>query len=104
MDPTTLNLAGDFQPGGTDMLGPGGNLNVFDVFQQAMFTDLVRRRLQTMFESIPAIGPTIAPTYPVYDRTIEREIAEVAAFGVAQFRAPDATPAIYTPSIRYTQE
>src|ERR1700757_3477238 len=104
MDPTTLNLAGDFQPGGTDMPGPGGNLNVFDVFQQATFTDLVRRRLQTMFESIPAIGPTIAPTYPVHDRTIEREIAEVAAFGVAQFRAPDATPAIYTPSIRYTQE
>src|SRR5205814_803394 len=29
---------------------------------------------------------------------------EVASFGVAQFRAPDATPAIYTPQQRYTQE
>lgn len=82
----------------------GAPINVYDVFSQATFTDLVRRRLQTMFESIPHIGPTIAPTYPVYDRTIEREIAEVAAFGVAQFRAPDATPSIYTPQNRYTQE
>jgi hypothetical protein len=90
--------------GGGEQQGPDGNLNVFDVFSQATFTDLVRRRLQTMFESILAIGPQIAPNFSVYDRTIEREIAEVASFGVAQFRAPGATPAIYTPDIRYTQE
>jgi hypothetical protein len=93
-----------FDPGGGIVEGAGGNLNVFDVFQQATFTDLVRRRLQTMFETLPAIGSTIAPNFSVYDRTIEREIAEVASFGVAQFRAPDATPAIYSPQIRYTQE
>lgn len=84
--------------------GGTGGLNVFDIFEQAGFTDLVRRRLQTMWETIPAIGDQIAPNVSVYDRTIEREIAEVASFGVAQFRAPDATPAIYTPQARYTQE
>lgn len=97
------NSGGSFQGGG-EQQGAGGDINVFDVFQQTTFTDLVRRRLQTMFESIPAIGPSIAPNFSVYDRVIEREIAEVASFGVAQFRAPDATPAIYSPQIRYTQE
>lgn len=86
------------------LLGADSNLNVFDIFEQAGFTDLVRRRLTTMWESIPAIGDTIAPNVPVYDRTIEREIAEVASFGVAQYRAPDATPALYSPQNRYTQE
>lgn len=86
------------------LIGGEGNLNVFDVFEQAGFTDLVRRRLQTMWETIPAIGDTIAPNVPVYDRTIEREIAEVASFGVAQYRAPDASPALYSPQNRYTQE
>ena len=86
------------------IMGGDANLNVFDIFEQAGFTDLVRRRLQTMWESIPAMGDQIAPIKTVYDRTIEREIAEVASFGVAQFRAPDATPAIYSPQNRYTQE
>lgn len=98
------NLAGPFDPGGVMDAGPGGMLNVFDVFQQSTFTDLVRRRLQTMFESIPAIGPSIAPNVSVFDRQIQREVAQVASFGVAQFRAPDATPGIYSPSIQYVQE
>lgn len=93
-------LLGEFRP----VFGSDTNLNVFDIFEQAAFTDLVRRRLQIMWETVPAMGDQIAPLKPVYDRTIEREIAEVAAFGVAQFRAPDATPAIYSPQNRYTQE
>lgn len=101
---TKNRTIGGGQFDGSREMGVGGDMNVFDVFSQATFTDLVRRRLQTMFESIPHIGPDIAPTYSVYDRTIEREIAEVASFGVAQFRAPGATPSIFTPQIRYTQE
>lgn len=100
---TRLNLAGEFDQGGRQT-GAGGDINVFDVFSQATFTDLVRRRLQTMFESIPAIGNDIAPMYGVYDRTVEREVAEVASFGVAQFRAPGATPSVYSPDIKFTQE
>jgi hypothetical protein len=89
-------MMGSQWAGGGDWGGADGNLNVFDIFEQAGFTDLVRRRLQTMWESIPAMGDQIAPNKSVYDRTIEREIAEVASFGVAQFRARDATPAIVT--------
>jgi hypothetical protein len=80
------------------------DLNVFDIYAQAAITDLVRRNLATVWETIPAPGEEIAPLVPVYDRTIKREIAEVAAFGVGQFRAPDASPKIFSPRINYTQE
>jgi len=79
-------------------------LNVFDVFQQTAFTDLVRRQLQIAWETVPAMGDMISPLVPTYDRTVKREIAEVASFGVAPFRAPDAVPAIYQPEMRLTEE
>lgn len=84
--------------------GAAQDINVFDIYQQAAITDLVRRNLLTVLETVTDIGANIAPLVPVYDRTIKREIAEVAAFGVGQFRAPDASPKIYSPRINYTQE
>lgn len=86
------------------MRGGATELNVFDIFNQAAFTDLVRRQLQIAWEQVPAMGDQIAPLVPVYDRTIKREVAQVAAFGMAQFRAPDATPKLYAPQIQYTEE
>jgi hypothetical protein len=80
------------------------DLNVFDIYQQAAITDLVRRNLATVLETIPEIGDQIAPLMPCYDRTIKREIAEVAAFGIGQFRAPDASPKIFVPKLAFTQE
>jgi hypothetical protein len=80
------------------------DLNVFDIYQQAAITDLVRRNLETVLETEPGIGAGIAPLFPVYDRQIKREVAEVAAFGIGQFRAPDASPKIFAPRINYTQE
>lgn len=82
----------------------GSNINVFDVFEQAAFTDLVRRALLTAWETVPAMGDQISPLVPCYDMKIEREIAEVAAIGMAQFRSPDASPRIHKPKIQYTQE
>lgn len=84
--------------------GGDAEINVFDVYQQAAITDLVRRNLQTVLETVPTFGADIAPLVPVYDRTIKREIAEIASFGIGQFRAPDASPKIYAPRINYTQE
>ena len=85
-------------------IGGAQDMNVFDVFSQAAITDLVRRNLLTVLETVPAMGDQIAPLVPVYDRTIKREIAEVAAFGLGNFRAPDAIPAIYVPKMAFTQE
>lgn len=84
--------------------GQTGDQNVFDVFSQAAITDLVRRNLETILERLPTMGPQIAPLVPCYDRTIKREIAEVAAFGVGQFRAPDASPKIFVPKMAFSQE
>lgn len=84
--------------------GQSADLNVFDIYQQAAMTDLVRRNLATIWETVPSIGDQIAPLFPVHDRTIKREIAEVAAFGIGQFRAPDASPKIFSPRINYTRE
>lgn len=79
-------------------------LNVFDLYPQAALTDIVRRSLETAWESIPAPGASIAPLKPVMDRLIRRDIAEVAPFGIGQFRAPDASPPIYNPKINYSEE
>lgn len=84
--------------------GRTDDLNVFDTYQQAAITDLVRRNLQTVLEETPRIGSSIAPLFPVYDRMIKKEVAEIAAFGIGQFRAPDASPKIYAPRITFTQE
>lgn len=84
--------------------GQSADINVFDVYQQAAITDLVRRNMLTVLETVPTFGADIAPLVPVYDRQIKREVAEVAAFGIGQFRAPDASPKIYAPKINYTQE
>jgi hypothetical protein len=78
--------------------------NVFDLWPQASLTDISLRALNTAWESIGYIGQDIAPLKPVYDRKIRRDIAEVAPFGIGQFRAPDATPSIYNPTINYIEE
>ena len=78
--------------------------DVFDLYPQSAITDVVLRALETAWETIPHIGAEIAPLKPVYDRKIRRDIAEVAPFGIGQFRAPDATPAIYNPTINYVEE
>lgn len=86
-------------PGAADI----GN-DVFDLWPQGALTDITLRSLETAWETIPHIGAEIAPLRPVYDRKIKRDIAEVAPFGIGQFRAPDASPSIYNPTINYVEE
>jgi hypothetical protein len=78
--------------------------DVFDLWPQTALTDISLRALETAWETIPHIGAEIAPLKPVYDRKIRRDIAEIAPFGIGQFRAPDATPSIYNPTINYVEE
>jgi hypothetical protein len=78
--------------------------DVFDLWPQSALTDISLRALETAWETIPHIGAEIAPLKPVMDRKVRRDIAEVAPFGIGQFRAPDATPNIYNPEINYIEE
>lgn len=98
-----VNLAGVDAQVSVPSPGMTGD-NVFDLWPQAALTDISLRALETAWETIPHIGAEIAPLKPVYDRKIRRDIAEVAPFGIGQFRAPDATPSIYNPTINYVEE
>ena len=93
-------VAADISEPGAAVLGN----DVFDLYPQSALTDIVLRALETAWETIPHIGSDIAPLKTVYDRKIRRDVAEVAAFGIGQFRAPDATPPIFTPKIQFTEE
>ena len=89
------------------MVSPGygdPGLNPFDYFPQSALTDIVRRELETAWESVPDMGDQIAPLKPVFDRQIRRDVAEIAPFGIGQFRAPDASPKIFNPKINFTEE
>ena len=98
-------LAGGEEGGSVSSPGSASiGQDVFDLYPQSALTDITLRALQTAWESIPHIGADIAPLKPVYDRKVRRDIAEVAPFGVGQFRAPDATPSIYNPAINYVEE
>lgn len=80
--------------------GPG----VFDVWDQATNTELVKRSVETAWERGATIGKQIAPLFPVRDRQIKLETMEIYAFGKGRFKAEDATPPIYTPKTKWTEE
>lgn len=77
---------------------------VFDIKDQAALTEVVTREVELALEKEPFLGSQIAPTFPVQDRVIKLETVEVHAFGKGQFKAPDATPALYTPKIKISEE
>jgi len=79
-------------------------VSVFDIKDQAVLTEIVRRDIERAYEKGPRLGDLIAPLKPVQDRVVKTETIEYRAFGKGQFKAPDATPALYTPRIKYTEE
>lgn len=75
----------------------------FDIWDQAVLTDLINRPLQTQFEDQPRLGDLIAPIVPIQSRFAKLRTAQTLAFGVGQFKAPDATPALYTPDQTWSE-
>jgi hypothetical protein len=76
----------------------------FDIWDQAVLTDLIRRPLQTQFEDQPRLGDLLAPIRPIQSRFAKLRVAQALAFGKGQFKAPDATPALYTPDQTWREE
>lgn len=78
-----------------------------DVWSQPVLTELIRRR----FDETANVGPEnrqyygaqIAPLVTVRGRVTKLRIAGVEAYGMGQFKAPNATPAL-APKIRPTLE
>ena len=76
----------------------------FDLWDQATLTDLIVRPLTTQFEDNPRLGDLLAPIKPIQSRTAKLRVAQTLAFGKGQFKAPDATPPLYTPDQTWREE
>jgi len=76
----------------------------FNIWDQAVLTELVNRDIQTAWEQQPSLARMIAPLFDVQDREIRLDTVEIHSFGKGQFKAPDGTPGLYTPTLRVTEE
>jgi hypothetical protein len=75
----------------------------FDIWDQAVLTDLIVRPLQTQFEDQPRLGDLIAPMKPIQARNAKLRVRQTLAFGAGQFKAPDATPGLYKPNQTWSE-
>jgi len=71
----------------------------FDLWDQAVLTDLVNKPIVTQFEDQPQLGAQIAPSKSIPARNARLRVYEAKAFGIGQFKAPDATP----PLVKFDQ-
>lgn len=62
------------------------------MFDQAVLTDLVVGPVETQMEAAPTLGSQLAPVNPIQARAARIQVSDLHAFGIGQFKAPDATP------------
>lgn len=71
-----------------------------DIWDQAAMTDLITRPIQTQWEDQPRLGDLLLPLQSIQARTAKLRTRQTMAFGLGQFRAPDATPGLYKPNMQ----
>ena len=76
----------------------------YNPWDYAANTAIIQRAINNWLEDLAPLGPRIAPLVPVQDRKIKKQAYEIEAFGKGQFKARDATPPIFVPTIRWTRE
>lgn len=81
---------------------------VFDVWDQGLITNLIQRPPDgrapgAAEDTSPLLGAQIAPLKSVPTRNVKVRVNELKPFGTAQFRAPDATPALYKPAVAWNE-
>lgn len=69
-------------------------MEVFNIWDQAVLTNLINRPVETALERAPFLGSRIAKTVPLNARMARVEVANTYAFGIGQFKAPNAMPAL----------
>lgn len=76
-------------------------MSMMDIWESEVVTRLVRRNIEEQAsrddggENRGFFGARIAPLVPVQSRTTRIRIADVKPYGLGQFKAPDATPALF---------
>jgi Phage major capsid protein E len=63
-----------------------------DILDQAALTDSIVGPVETEMELAPFLGEQIAPMFDVDNQYISMRVEDVHAYGIGQFRAPEATP------------
>src|SRR3954454_963993 len=63
-----------------------------DILDQAALTDNIVGPVETEMELAPFIGETIAPMFDVDNQYVSMRVEDTYAYGIGQFRAPEATP------------
>ena len=66
----------------------------FDIYDQAVLTQLVNEPVDTALETAPYLGATIAPNNDIQSRMARMDVGRTYAFGAGQFKAPNAMPAL----------
>lgn len=67
---------------------------LFDIYDQAVLTELVNQPVDTALEAAPFLGMTIAPETDQESRMARMDIGRQYSFGIGQFKAPNAMPAL----------
>lgn len=83
-------------------------IDVFDIWDQSLLTNIIRRpplgRAPGAAEDTePFLGERLAPLKSIPTRTAKLRVAELKPFGLGQFRAPDATPPLFKPSVSWQE-
>jgi major capsid protein E len=80
---------------------------LFDLWDQAALTDLITRpaggRSPLATEDQAFFGEQIAPLKTFAGDVAKIRVQETKPFGIGQFRAPDSTPALFKPSVTWSE-
>jgi hypothetical protein len=66
----------------------------FDIYDQAVLTSLVNEEVDTALEQTPFLGQQIAPQVNLAARMARMDVGRTYSFGMGQFKAPNAMPAL----------
>jgi len=66
----------------------------FDIYDQAVLTSVVNEDVDTALEQAPMLGAQIAPQVNLAARMARMDVGRTYSFGIGQFKAPNAMPAL----------
>jgi hypothetical protein len=66
----------------------------FDIYDQAVLTALVNEEVDTALEQAPFLGAQMAPQVNLAARMARMDVGRTYSFGMGQFKAPNAMPAL----------
>src|SRR3954467_6526645 len=66
----------------------------FDIYDQAVLTAVINEDVDSALEQAPFLGQQIAPLVNINARMARMDVGRAYSFGMGQFKAPNAMPAL----------